>query len=90
MEKGHWEYTAISWDFGPRGVQWGSFRKTSQEGPGREQERGVQPWGPGEVLRNLQLIVYFLFSTDSKVVVLMSQEVVYLIGLIHYFKRDSI
>ena len=42
MEKGRWAETAISWDFGPGGVQWGSFRKTSQEEPGRERGRGVR------------------------------------------------
>jgi len=37
-----WEYTGISWGFGPRGAQWGSSGKKSQEGPGRGQGRGVR------------------------------------------------
>ncbi len=50
IEKGRWEYTAISWDFVPRGAQWGSSGEKSQEEPGRERERGVREIVPGVVL----------------------------------------
>jgi len=46
MEKGRWEYTAISGDFVPGEAKWGSFKKKSQEGAGRERERGVRAKSP--------------------------------------------
>ena len=53
MGKGRWAETAISWDFGPGGVQWGAPGKSPRRSP-VESGRGVSggkaqaPISPGE------------------------------------------
>lgn len=60
MEKGRWEYTGISWGFGPRGVQWGRFEQKSQEEPGRGEGRGVREESPSPKIlrRGLRLFTW--------------------------------